>query len=458
MKSPNPQAKPEEGLWLRYVRWQFAILGILFFFVVMSVILQKDIAEQGVWKTDYLAFYAAGRIVAEGNINQLYSLEVQREAQTKSSDGKNLTIKNYPPLSTGVIGFYNPPPLAILLTPLSYSSLEQSWFYFLGANGTFLLCLIGLLLATVQREWLLDSKVLSLAGMLAFQPIFAVFNQGQVSILMTLIIAGMVVAWRSGKTSIAGMCLGCLILKPQLGVYLFAAAAANRQGRILLSAFVTALGIFLATSLYCGLEPWWEWLALLKEASQFKSENGIVILVMYNFRAFAENYFLAALNPWIPLLTNSLFLLGALGVALVWWNARPQQTGNKEAHSCAFDRNADFDTRMAVTLFLMLPLSPHLFNHTNWIAVLPAILLISAMKKARWVVVGYGVLIAFSMLFFLLPSLLLTGGIGSGDNELKSALGFGCLLFHAVIALVWYFYSTRKKVQPNQRTLSSASV
>src|SRR5207249_1378218 len=133
--------------------------------------------------TDFLEFYAAGRIVAAHQTDHLYDLDVQARVEHEITA---------PEQWSGFHGFITPPFFALPFVPLAalpYLSAFALW----SALG--ILMVMGTL-------WLVD-RVRAAPWVLAFIPVWAAISYGQNSLLSVFILASVYVLLRRGRDGVA---------------------------------------------------------------------------------------------------------------------------------------------------------------------------------------------------------------------------------------------------------------
>ena len=138
-----------------------------------------------------------------------------------------------------------PPTILLLAAPFGLLP-------YLAALAVWLTISAGLMLAAL-RAWLPDRSLIA-AALLAPAAIFGVisgqFMFAAVAILLT------VMRWRERRPWLAGLLLGLLTLKPQLGLFFPILLLATRNWRMIGGALITTLALALATALIWGPEVW----------------------------------------------------------------------------------------------------------------------------------------------------------------------------------------------------------
>ncbi len=170
---------------------------------------------------DYPAFYAAGRIAADGDldeVNDLRRLEAEQE---------DLLPAEAP---DGFLTWAYPPHVALLYRPLAALPYRPSY-----AVHTLLMVaafVAAVVLARPLVPWLNSGATLVPVALgLAFWPMFRAIGAGQNTALSLLLLVGASRATAAGHDGRAGVLLGLLLFKPQFAVLAVALWAVARRGR-----------------------------------------------------------------------------------------------------------------------------------------------------------------------------------------------------------------------------------
>lgn len=156
---------------------------------------------------DYPAFYAAARIAADGDVEEVNDL---RRLEAEQAD---LFPEND---DDGFLTWAYPPHVAVLYRPLAELSYRPSY-----AVHTVLMVaafVVAVRLARPLVPWLGRALLPAVALGLAFWPMFRGVGAGQNTALTLLLLVG---AWRAsaaGRDGLAGVLLGLLLFKPQFAL------------------------------------------------------------------------------------------------------------------------------------------------------------------------------------------------------------------------------------------------
>ena len=186
---------------------------------------------------DFNEVYAAGTMAKAGEAARAYDWPAHRQAQAAVL-GHPVTWKDY-------LGWHYPPPFllaAVALTALPYVAAFLVWG-----------------LATLLAYLLVMRRIIGRAeawlAALAFPSTFFNFAVGQNGFVSAALMGGTLSLLQT-RPVVAGVLLGLLTYKPQLGLLFPFALAAGGHWRALLSATVTAIALFLASSAAFGIAAW----------------------------------------------------------------------------------------------------------------------------------------------------------------------------------------------------------
>ena len=189
---------------------------------------------------DHVEFYGTGKMVLDGQLDDLYEPDAQRAAQEPyaGDDG-------------GFLYFGYPPHVAVLYAPLAAIPFRLSWVVttalMVGATvGAF--ALLRPVLPVLRTAWWP-----CLALSLTFLPLFVGVGLGQNTGVSLLLIAA---AWRllhDDLEAAAGVALGLRLFKPQLGFPLLVFVAAAGRWRSIGAAAVVGAATWVAGAAILGV-------------------------------------------------------------------------------------------------------------------------------------------------------------------------------------------------------------
>jgi hypothetical protein len=193
--------------------------------------------------SDFMHFYATGRLVRAGQARGIYDPQAQLKEQQKISEAVR---------ARGVPVTYMHPPLeALLFAGLAGLRYYTAYWVWAGLNFIVLLGVLGMLrrelpgLGDLPLWWLV-------VGALAFYPVMNSFAEGQDDILALACIAAALVALRRRSEWMAGACLGLGMMRPQIGLPLVGIMAMGGQWRVAAGFAGTVAALVAVTSAVFG--------------------------------------------------------------------------------------------------------------------------------------------------------------------------------------------------------------
>ena len=242
--------------------------------------------------TDFISFWSAANLVARGRPAAAYDhTALQALEQSLTGPDGPLYTWLYPPMALLVVA-----PLAAL----PYPAALATWLS---------LTLAGYLTAL----WRLLPDRRALLPMLAFPPIFINLGHGQNAFLSAALLGwGLLLLPR--RPWLAGVLMGTLIYKPQLGLLLPVALLAAGQWRAFLGAGLSALAFAVGTYGLWGLEVWTAFLAKSDYARQMLEQGLVPWYKMISIFAAAR-----MLGAGVGLAWALQGLASLIAAATVWW-------------------------------------------------------------------------------------------------------------------------------------------
>ena len=188
---------------------------------------------------DYITFYAAGRLVADGRGTDLYDVDAIRAVEHEAM--------GRPVGGSGVLAYFNPPFVAAAFAPLALLPVEIFSTVLL---GLVLMTLLGGGLA-LKRFLRLTSTRENIAFWLFFLSLHAsvwLVVEQQLSMLLLAGWLGFAWAQHQGNPRASGLSLALILVKPQMALLPVALLVWNRQWQAL-KAFGAAAAILVAVSI-----------------------------------------------------------------------------------------------------------------------------------------------------------------------------------------------------------------
>jgi alpha-1,2-mannosyltransferase len=282
---------------------------------------------------DYPAFYGAGRIIASGDWQDLYSASRQIEAQKTLFPNEDLHL----------LPFSYPPFVALAYYPFSLFNYRISYLIHT-------IFMIGALILTIQLirpfNTLIDRYPLcALALTLSFYPLYRAILGGQNIATLLLLIIG---SWRlvlARREWLAGLVLGLLLFKPQFAIPLIGLYVLSGRWRVGLGSVCTAAVLYAISSWVSG--PLWvvSWTKFTWWFSQTDAAvnraNSISWLGFFEAIG-GTNSQVALILGWI------MILLTAIGLLLLW-----TIPGRRE----------DITAQLAITMPALALMPPHVMYY-----------------------------------------------------------------------------------------------
>jgi hypothetical protein len=216
----------------RLTLWGAALLLLSWFIYVHTMAVPGLIDRAGRFKgTDYIYFYVMGSLVLDGRTDALYDPDAHL-AEGRRRISSDLTLyaahSNYGP------------QVALAFAPLAVLSFGWSLTVFLALTAV---C-YGLAVWLVWRESdALREHGRLIAILAAASPLFlSLFRYAQLSAFSLLLWSLAFVAFRRNRAFTAGLAVGCLAFKPQLGLVVAVVLIAAREWRTVAGAAAAVLG------------------------------------------------------------------------------------------------------------------------------------------------------------------------------------------------------------------------
>jgi len=178
--------------------------------------------------TDFLQFYVIGKLGISGKADSLYNVAALSDQ-----------IHEFVPAAQGIV--YAPlygPQIMLLFSPLARLSYFPALFLWSLLNFAIYFGCVYLLWKRCRE--LSNYRWPVLICSVAFPGFFHLIAWGQTSGIALLCFTGAFLALVSGKRFVAGILIGCLIFKPQLGLASAAVFLLARQWKIVFGASLSA--------------------------------------------------------------------------------------------------------------------------------------------------------------------------------------------------------------------------
>lgn len=278
---------------------------------------------------DFLQFYAAGWVVANGHAASLYDWEAfaRRLPELVPGIGDLLFLPLYPPQMALVFA-----PLGTLsyLPALAIWTLISAALY-VGAGWAALRALPAL------RAYRLEAWCFALG----FPPFLQLLAHGQVAAIALALLVAALYGFQIARPSVVGLALGSLVFKPQLGAFALAALMLWPSWRLLGGLIVGAGAQLALVAGILGTALLREYVTLVQTLATSAEQFEPKIWAMHSLRGAIE----LALGQ-----SRLATVCWLLGVATVIWLARRAWTRHQSCH-----------VRFALICFTGLLLNPHLY-------------------------------------------------------------------------------------------------
>ncbi len=272
---------------------------VVFFYALSEL---KDSWPDSPLGTDFVSFWTAGSMVRGGVGASLYDMETQELYQTDLR--LQIAVTPRASLFDGFIPYHNPPPLALLLVPLSL----------LPVSGAYLLWTVLNLVASLAAVTLVPGRRptgIALLLMITFAGVLDNLIWGQMGGLLLLVLSLGMRLMAGGRPYLGGAVLGLLWLKPQYAALFPLVFLLKGRWRELAGICSTGVALAGVSWLMVGTEGILRYLELLQGIGVFYPPSASFVLpeIMVNWRAVLVHLF-----PGIPGSAGS-YLVVLLGLA-----------------------------------------------------------------------------------------------------------------------------------------------
>jgi hypothetical protein len=237
--------RPQALRWLSAADWLDAARArawrnVLLVLSALAIVVWCALSRHGVdvtgkpLGTDFASFYAASRLTLSGHPAAAYDVASHHAAQS-AIFSRDL----------GYAAFFYPPLFLLICAPLGLLPYLASLAVWLGATGAAFLA--------AMRGWL--GEGFGLAAVLAFPALLLNLGHGQNAFLSAALLGAGALALNP-RPILAGVALGLLAYKPQLGLMIPVALIAARRWTTLAAAAATVLLMAAASLALFGVETW----------------------------------------------------------------------------------------------------------------------------------------------------------------------------------------------------------
>ncbi len=302
--------------------------------------------------TDFLHLYTLGSLAIAHRGADLYDINAQAAlAAQRVPEAAGI---RYLPLY--------PPQVSIFFAPLAY--LSYGWalvLWWMCNAGVYGICCYSVWRACPNlREHGLTVAILA-AG---FPPFFHLIAWGQTSAVALACFTLTFFLLRSRREFLAGLVLGCLIFKPQLGVAAAVVFVSLGAWKTLVGAALSAAAQLSVGILYYGIAPFRQWVHILRHV-----RTVLPLLEPKPYQTHSLRTFWSMVVPWHGL-SVGLYLLSAaviLGLTVACWRRQTVLL----ALRCSAMLFATVLVAPHLTVYDLVILAPALILLTDWLVVQP---------------------------------------------------------------------------------------
>lgn len=244
--------------------------------------------------TDFLHFYTLGSLALAHRGADLYNMQAQ-----------SALAADRVPAAAGIryLPLY-PPQASILFAPFARLSYPSALLFWLTLSALIYAFCVYAFWRTCPN--LQNARLTVLILALAFPPFWHLLAWGQTSALALACFTLAFFALRAQREFFAGLALGCLIFKPQLGVAAAVIFVATRRWKVIAGALLSASAQLAAACIYYGPDPLRAWIQWLSRVPSL-----LPLLEPKLYQTHSLRTFWTMLLPW-PRLDLALYILTAL--------------------------------------------------------------------------------------------------------------------------------------------------
>jgi alpha-1,2-mannosyltransferase len=217
------------------------VLSLVVFlsFSVMWIRWQTESDLPGV-SADFISFWTAGQLALEGHAADAYR-QIPHYL-------KQLALHHDP--FRGYLAFFYPPFFLLPCAALALLGFLPAVWVWIGTTCVAYAAAMRAILSNCVRQgehvWVL---------FLSYPAVMVNAGFGQNGFLSAALFGGAAV-WLERRPELAGLCLGCLAYKPQLGIIVPLGLAVAGRWRCFAAAVATVLGLTVVTTLAFGVDVW----------------------------------------------------------------------------------------------------------------------------------------------------------------------------------------------------------
>jgi len=337
----------------RRIRAHGILLGVVIWTIYLGTLATPTLRDRnGFLKgTDFLHFYTLGTLALEHRGADLYNMTAQPAVAAERVPEAGYLL--YVPL-------YGP-QVSLLFAPLAKFSYSVALCLWLTINALLYAICCYAIWRTCTHLQSAGGTVAILA--VAYPAFIHVLAWGQTSALALACFTAAYLALRSQNMFLAGIAIGCLVFKPQLGIVVGAVFLMTMEWKVIVGALAAASAQLAVGWSYYGSATMQNYFHHVIHVRQI-----FPLLEPRPYQMHSLRSFWAMLVPW----GNVAFGLYVVsGLAVLWLTVRHWKTG------------APLSLRFSAVLIATVLVAPHLTVY-DLVILAPAFLLISDWSTANW--------------------------------------------------------------------------
>lgn len=311
----------------RQSRW-FALPALIGAAIILAIGVLVAVTQlREPYQSDFLSYWAAARLALNGTAAAAYDIDLHRAVQATAVD------------MNGDMPFPYPPFVLMLLMPLGLMLYVPGFLLWVGGSAV-------AFVAAMRR---FDARTIWLA--IGFPPVMINMIIGQNGLVTGALFAGFAVMLARGRPFVAGLLLGCLVIKPHLGLAIPIVLAVAREWRMFAGAAASVLSLLAGGLILFPLDVWSAWLA---QAPLYASIVADGLVPWYKMASVYAGLRVIGLPSEIAWALHIAIAVGAVGVCCMIWRCDVRAGARAAA--------------LAATMMLV---SPYLYIYDEVILALP---------------------------------------------------------------------------------------
>ncbi|MEM5328138.1 glycosyltransferase family 87 protein [Paraburkholderia sp. JHI2823] len=313
LERDGTRVQPTACSWLsrgRLIAYSSTMLVIGIGFVALWAWVTHGFSTSGGWRpgSDLLVFWSASHAVLQGQASTVFDYSAFSRTVAEVTGGL--------PRSAFIPWLY-PPTFLLFVTPLALLPLPLAYFVFLSASACAFVC------ATVRVSGLAQGPLGSAAAryVVLAMPcamVCAIFGQNA---LITAALAACAIASIDRRPAVAGICIGMLVIKPQLGILFPLVLIAAREWKVFGYAALTAALFLIASVVLFGSPSLGQFAGNIGMARELILEHDVRFWLA-SPSVFASLRLIGASLAAAELTHGAVALIAACGAWTIWRSTR----------------------------------------------------------------------------------------------------------------------------------------